>query len=162
MTTGPAGAWLRVPSIGGVQARHASTLALGALVLLGLLLMHGFGGHAAHAAAPAAHESHSVAPADPADPDRTHVVATVDHSCSEGCADVSAAPAPGQPTPGGGLVALCAAVLLALTVLLLLGTAGQWRAALLQPLPPTGTGPPPGSRLAVPAPDLHALSILRC
>ena len=151
MTTGPAGNWFRVPSIEGVQARHASTLALGALVLLGLLLMHGFGGHAAHAAAPAAHESHAAAPA-----------GTVDHPCSEGCVDVSAAPVPGQPSPGGGLVVLCAAVLLALTVLLLLGTAGQGRPAVMQPLRPHSCGPPPGSRFAVAAPDLHALSVLRC
>ncbi|MAY98644.1 MAG: hypothetical protein CMH84_19240 [Nocardioides sp.] len=162
MTIAPARAWVRVPTIGGVQARHATKLVLGAAMLLGLLLMHGFGGHAAHASAPATHAPHSATLADTSDLDRTRLVATADHLCSERCADVSAAPAPGQPTPGGGLVALCATVLLALTALLLLGTAGQWRPALLQPLRATGTGPPSRSRLAVPAPHLHALSILRC
>ena len=101
-------------SIGGVQARHAAKLLLGASALLGLLLMHGFGGHAAHAAAPASHASPTATVSDATAVDRTPLVASADHPCSQGCADVSAAPAPGQPTPGGGLVALCATVLLAL------------------------------------------------
>ncbi len=149
-------------SIGGVQARHAAKLLLGASALLGLLLMHGFGGHAAHAAAPASHASPTATVSDATAVDRTPLVASADHPCSQGCADVSAAPAPGQPTPGGGLVALCATVLLALTALLLLGTAGQRRPALLQPHRSSGSGPPPRARAGTPAPDLHALSILRC
>lgn len=155
MTTGPARSWTRVPSIGGVQARHASRLALGAFMLLGLLLMHGFGGHAAHAAQTAAHTA-------------AHTAATTlspphaEQPCHGGCAEVVAAPAPGQPTPDGGLVALCATVLLALTALLLLGLAGQRRTALLQPPHGTGAGAPPGARADVAPPDLHALSLQRC
>ena len=120
-------------SIGGVQARHAAKLLLGASALLGLLLMHGFGGHAAHAAAPASHASPTATVSDATAVDRTPLVASADHPCSQGCA-----------------------------ALLLLGTAGQRRPALLQPHRSSGSGPPPRARAGTPAPDLHALSILRC
>lgn len=128
------------------------------LTLLGLLAMHGIGGHAAHAGeaghGPMADASAVAGAAD---------VPVADHSCPGGCAagqSAAAVPAHGSGTPM--LAALCLTVLMAAAALLALRH-GSLRLALLQPprLPRVSRRHPYALRLHDP-PDLHALSVLRC
>ena len=180
----PVVGWAGVPSIDDVQARHAMRLTLGAMMLLGLLLMHGFGGHAAHAAVHTGPGHTGPGHTGPGHTGPGHTgpglsgamhagsswsggvqdsaAAPADHSCAGDCAQAVVAPAPGDPTPAGGLVALCAAALLALAALLLLRVTGQQRPALLQAPRAVRSTRPPGARAAPPPPDLLALSVRRC
>ena len=164
----PVVGWAGVPSIDDVQARHAMRLTLGAMMLLGLLLMHGFGGHAAHAAVHTGPGHTGPGHTGPGLSGAMHAgsswsggvqdsaAAPADHSCAGDCAQAVVAPAPGDPTPAGGLVALC------LAALLLLRVTGQQRPALLQAPRAVRSTRPPGARAAPPPPDLLALSVRRC
>jgi hypothetical protein len=143
-----------------------------AAALLGLLLMHGVGGHSAHAAevhadaghaGTSAHGSAHRAPASAHEASASTYNPTYDGptatttGCSTGCATDSAAPLPREVSDV--LMTLCLTILLAAAVLLL-GRAGPGLSAL-QPLRLRWTPAPARDETSRP-PDLHALSILRC
>lgn len=151
-----------------MQSGRGWTTTLGALTLLGLLLMHGFGGHAAHAAHDAGqHGAHGASAALTHGHDALATGAAVwsgalGDCAGDGCASSAiAAPGPEPRSGGHGVVALCAAVLLALLAALLAALARR-RPALLQPARATRAGPPARARTTRARPDLHALSVLRC
>lgn len=136
-----------------------------AAALLGLLLMHGVGGHSAHAGevhsdaghagAAALGSAHEVPASTHHDPAQDRAAATT--GCSTGCAADSAAPPPREVSDV--LMTLCLTILLAAAVLLL-GRAGPGL-SVLQPLRLRWTPAPARDEPSRP-PDLHALSILRC
>lgn len=135
-----------------------------AAALVGLLLMHGVGGHSAHAGA--VHESAG----------RAGVTATAGHGphgatghgsdadttlapCAGSCTGETATPLPRQVSEV--LMTLCLTILLTAAGLLLLG--GHWRRpSVLGVDPPALVSPGAAVRRALRPPDLHALSVLRC
>lgn len=135
-----------------------------AAALLGLLLMHGVGGHSAHAgqvhaadghagagAVAGAHDAHAAAGhAPPGD--------AVHASCTGSCADEVAAPLPRQVSEV--LMTLCLTILLAAAGLLLLRH-GR-RPSVLPADLPAPVMPWVAARRVLRPPDLHALSVLRC
>ncbi len=146
------------PRFDGRVLRRALALAA---ALLGLLLMHGVGGHSAHAGevhatggpAGAVSETHD---ARGATGHESHGDA-VRASCAGPCAGEVAAPLPRQVSEV--LMTLCLTILLTAAGLLLLG--GEWRRpSVLRADHPTSSRWPGGPALR--PPDLHALSILRC
>ncbi len=121
-----------------------------AAALLGLLLMHGVGGHSAHAGEVHATGGHAGAVTE-AHGDAVHA------SCAGPCAGEVAAPLPRQVSEV--LMTLCLTILLTAAGLLLLG--GEWRRpSVLRADRPISSRWP--GRPAKRPPDLHALSILRC
>ena len=150
--------------VGGCAARFDGGVVRRALALaaalLGLLLMHGVGGHSAHAGQVHAADGHAVAEAHDAHAAAGHAPPgdAVDASCTGSCADEVAAPLPRQVSEV--LMTLCLTILLAAAGLLLLG---HWRRpSVLRADVPTPATPWVAVRRVLRPPDLHALSVLRC
>lgn len=136
-----------------------------AAALLGLLLMHGVGGHSAHAGQVHAADGHAGA-VTVAGAQDDHAAAghappgdAVHASCTGSCADEVAAPLPRQVSEV--LMTLCLTILLTAAGLLLLGR--HWRRpSVLRADVPTPATPWVAVRWVLRPPDLHALSVLRC
>jgi hypothetical protein len=138
-----------------------------AAALLGLLLMHGVGGHSAHAGQVHAADGHAGTVAERAAEAHDAHAATehatpgdaVHASCTGSCAGEVAAPLPRQVSEV--LMTLCLTVLLTAAGLLLLGR--PWRRpSVLRADVPTPATPWAAARRLLRPPDLHALSVLRC
>lgn len=153
--------------VGGCAARFDGGVVRRALALaaalLGLLLMHGVGGHSAHAGQVHATDGHAGAVAQAYD---AHAAAghdpqgdAVHASCTGSCAGEVAAPLPRQVSEV--LMTLCLTILLTAAGLLLLGR--HWRRpSVLRADVPTPPTPWASLRRVLRPPDLHALSVLRC
>lgn len=144
---------------GGVVRRSLAVAA----ALLGLLLMHGVGGHSAHAGQVHAADGHvgTLAQAQDAHAATGHdpVGDAVHASCPASCTADVAAPLPRQVSEV--LMTLCLTILLAAAGLLLVGDHWRRPSALRADVPRPAT-PWAATRRVLRPPDLHALSVLRC
>lgn len=141
-----------------------------AAALLGLLLMHGVGGHSAHAGQVHVADGHAGTAAGhagtAAEAQDAHAAAgheshgyAAHASCTGSCAGEVAAPLPRQVSEV--LMTLCLTVLLAAAGLLLLGSPWRRLSVLRADVPMPAT-PWAAARRVLRPPDLHALSVLRC
>lgn len=143
-----------------------------AAALLGLLLMHGVGGHSAHAGQVHAADGHAGAVAadghagavagaqDAHDATGHDLRADALHaSCTGSCAGEVAAPLPRQVSEV--LMTLCLTILLAAAGLLLLGRHWRRPSVLRADIRAPAT-PWVAVRRVLRPPDLYALSVLRC
>lgn len=134
-----------------------------AAALLGLLLMHGVGGHSAHAGPAHAGSSHDAAAQASVGPHGLAGQATYADAagapCPGSCAGDTAGPLPRQVSEV--LMTLCLTVLLTVAGLLLLGL-GWRRPSFLRLDLPAPAPPWDAVRRVLRPPDLHALSVLRC